>query len=305
LQQNQTALLAENLEASYGSIEGYAAALNYSEEETQELITKTGELGASLADFINPLGTYTTLLDEKAAAEEAAAIKAAESAGAGADAWRDFVTDSGFSFDEYMVRLREQVTAQEDWQLNMLLLAGRVSQGTLDELARMGPEGAPLVADLVNQSDAVLDEFDDITARRAREATDAWGAQMTLAAPVLAAIGRTAGQGVVDELAAKLRAGTTTVAEIAAQYGVNLAGGINPILTALGRRPIGRMAQNPRGGFFEADGGVVDYYANGGFGENHVAQIARAGDWRVWAEPETGGPAFIPLAHHRSNGDQS
>ena len=46
----------------------------------------------------------------------------------------------------------------------------------------------------------------------------------------------------------------------------------------------------------EADGGVLDYYAQGGVRENHVAQIAKAGDWRVWAEDETGGEAYIPLA---------
>ncbi|MFI1161358.1 phage tail tape measure protein [Streptomyces sioyaensis] len=56
-----------------------------------------------------------------------------------------------------------------------------------------------------------------------------------------------------------------------------------------------------------ADGGVTDYYANGGIqrggvrhfaggAENHVAQLAPAGTWRVWAEPETGGEAYIPLA---------
>ena len=49
-----------------------------------------------------------------------------------------------------------------------------------------------------------------------------------------------------------------------------------------------------------ADGGMVDskgvrYFANGGI-ENHVAQIAPAGAMRVWAEPETGGEAYIPLA---------
>ena len=48
------------------------------------------------------------------------------------------------------------------------------------------------------------------------------------------------------------------------------------------------------GGF--AEGGVVDYYANGGTSEDHVAQIAPGGAWRVWAEPETGGEAYIPLA---------
>lgn len=40
---------------------------------------------------------------------------------------------------------------------------------------------------------------------------------------------------------------------------------------------------------FSADGNIVDFYASGGFKESHQAQIARAGDWRVWAEPETGG----------------
>lgn len=39
-------------------------------------------------------------------------------------------------------------------------------------------------------------------------------------------------------------------------------------------------------------------YAAGGI-ENHVAQIARPGAWRVWAEPETGGEAYIPLAYSK------
>ena len=49
-------------------------------------------------------------------------------------------------------------------------------------------------------------------------------------------------------------------------------------------------------GRWEADGGVLDFYANGGMRERHVAQVAPAGSWRVWAEPETGGEAYIPLA---------
>lgn len=57
----------------------------------------------------------------------------------------------------------------------------------------------------------------------------------------------------------------------------------------------------------EADGGVVDYYADGGIrgravrhfadgAENHVAQIAPAGAMRVWAEPETGGEGYVPFS---------
>jgi hypothetical protein len=56
-----------------------------------------------------------------------------------------------------------------------------------------------------------------------------------------------------------------------------------------------------------ADGAVVDYYADGGIqrggirhfaagAENHVAQIAPAGSWRVWGEPETGGEGYVPFA---------
>jgi len=299
-QATETAALADNLDAAYGSLSGYAAYLGMDEEATKALREETDAFGQSLAEFITPLGTYQAMLDEKAAAEEAAAIKSAEAAGKGADAWRDFVVDSGFSFDEYMRRLEEQVAAQDNWQVNMLRLAGRVSQGTLDELRRMGPEGAPLVADLVNRSDAELDKFDEVTARRSAEATGAMALQLTQAAPVLAQLSGTLGQGVVDELAAKLAAGTITVADIVRFFGLNLAGGINPVLTSLGRPKV--TIQAPGGpnrnttGFFAADGALVDYYANGGVREDHVAQIAPGGAWRVWAEPETEGEAYIPLA---------
>ena len=51
-----------------------------------------------------------------------------------------------------------------------------------------------------------------------------------------------------------------------------------------------------RGPNAQADGSVhVRHFAGGGT-EQHVAQIARAGEWRVWAEDETGGEAYIPLA---------
>ncbi|WP_328333323.1 hypothetical protein [Streptomyces sp. NBC_00455] len=55
--------------------------------------------------------------------------------------------------------------------------------------------------------------------------------------------------------------------------------------------------------------GSITRFANGGIqragnriktfaagAERHVAQIARPGEWRLWAEPETGGEAYVPLA---------
>lgn len=55
-------------------------------------------------------------------------------------------------------------------------------------------------------------------------------------------------------------------------------------------------AANP---FYKADGGMLAFYANGGVRESHRAQIAPAGTMRVWAEPETGGEAYIPLARSK------
>lgn len=53
------------------------------------------------------------------------------------------------------------------------------------------------------------------------------------------------------------------------------------------------------GAAYGANGFVLESYANGGTREHHVAQIARAGTWRVWAEDETGGEAYIPLAESK------
>ena len=59
---------------------------------------------------------------------------------------------------------------------------------------------------------------------------------------------------------------------------------------------VGNYSQNG-GPSAQANGSVLSFYAGGGFHrEQHVAQIAPAGAWRVWAEPETGGEGYIPLA---------
>jgi hypothetical protein len=54
-------------------------------------------------------------------------------------------------------------------------------------------------------------------------------------------------------------------------------------------------------GFGPANGAILTGFAAGGIqgfptSESHVAQIAPAGAMRLWAEPETGGEAYIPLA---------
>lgn len=76
----------------------------------------------------------------------------------------------------------------------------------------------------------------------------------------------------------------------------NWLGGVKDHITGVfNRASSGARSQI---GVAHANGGVVRYYANGGM-EKHIAQIAPAGSWRVWAEPETGGEAYIPLAQSK------
>ncbi|CAM5491467.1 hypothetical protein GCM10010390_65990 [Streptomyces mordarskii] len=105
--------------------------------------------------------------------------------------------------------------------------------------------------------------------------------------------------------------GTPTAQAAAIQGAINRLNGktvsINVVATGLGAARAAISALGGIGALGKADGGIVDYYANGGIqrggvrrfaggAENHVAQIAPGGSWRVWAEEETGGEAYIPLA---------
>lgn len=63
---------------------------------------------------------------------------------------------------------------------------------------------------------------------------------------------------------------------------------------SVNRAQLNHIKAELQSGKYEAHGGVMQFYASGG--ENHVAQMAPAGAMRVWAEPETGGEAYIPLA---------
>lgn len=58
-------------------------------------------------------------------------------------------------------------------------------------------------------------------------------------------------------------------------------------------RDANKIKNSADGNIFMKAGGVVGSAAGP---ERHIAQIAPAGAWRVWAEPETGGEAYIPLA---------
>jgi len=94
----------------------------------------------------------------------------------------------------------------------------------------------------------------------------------------------------------------TTYDSIAAAYAeLNAISGktVSTYINVIVRAPAGNPGGNSMVAMMGADGMLLEPYANGGTRENHIAQIARGGDWRIWAEPETKGEAYIPLAQEK------
>lgn len=98
--------------------------------------------------------------------------------------------------------------------------------------------------------------------------------------------------------------GSLMLAVKSSQASVNIGASIAPSFYATLQSALSQISQKqanvrigatPAAASFSlnADGGIR-FFADGA--ERHVAQIARPGEWRVWAEPETGGEAYIPLA---------
>jgi len=83
-----------------------------------------------------------------------------------------------------------------------------------------------------------------------------------------------------------LRPKTVDVGVVVRGSNVVLSGGRSSVSTGSGTRRVVQTGQ--------ADGGILKAFAGGS--EQHIAQVARPGEWRVWAEPETGGEAYIPLS---------
>src|SRR5690606_20997017 len=113
------------------------------------------------------LGEYNAEV-QKWAQGEADATATAE------DSWEDFVDAHEFEMEEYLSHLRTMAEDQANWQSNMSELVGKVSSDTLEHLAKLGPEGAPLVAALTDATAEELAEFDALFAASGSEAAGAW-----------------------------------------------------------------------------------------------------------------------------------
>ncbi|WP_433520149.1 hypothetical protein ACQP2T_63455 (plasmid) [Nonomuraea sp. CA-143628] len=214
------------------------------------------------------------------------------------ESWAKMRGDSKLTSEQLLAELERQVRDQEAWANNLITLAGRVPPAMLDELAKLGPGSAGLVASAASMSDAELSKFISLYGRSGKSAGDTFAKNLQDAGPALAEIARTHGRSVADRVREAMDNGRVGVAEAARRIGIAINEGIQGDRVVTIRTEVQEFAAKISQ---QADGGILTY-ARGGIaafasgGENHVAQIARPGTIRLWNEPETQGEAYIPLA---------
>lgn len=146
--------------------------------------------------------------------------------------WQDFYDGKSVTVEEYLAELQQQVATQQQWEADLLTLAGRgVGQGALDMLRSEGVELAPMVHELASGSDEQLSRLSELAAQGGDDATSAFADKLVSGAPVLQAAGDQLGKAAVDAIVARLMDGQTTLQQIVDEYGLIVAG-MGPDLTA-------------------------------------------------------------------------
>jgi TP901 family phage tail tape measure protein len=160
---------------------------------------------------------------------------------------------------------------------------------SVEEMQRLLRDAPPPVRDALALMEGHLSQkaanWDESWGWRARHAVGQMGAMREQVPPVVADTAAKMVQALADRY--------PPFRDTVENYQQALVRGVHSLDVAVQRNAL--AVRNP-GSHGLADGGIIEFYARGGVKESHQAQIARAGDWRVWAEPETGGEAYIPLS---------
>lgn len=224
------------------------------------------------------------------------------------------------SYTEFSAQMAKRAGAASEFGNNLNFLA---SMG-LDRTQLMAMVENPEFAGVLqNMADSIRMAPDEETKQReiaavAQVTADVYAAEnidtsgfktaMDMAMSASFGIAEVGAQGIVEMLAEQFGKTPDKVREqlqwLQDEYGITIPGLTTPAgeLTTRDERNKS-ILESMLGGQAsrQANGGIVEFFKNGGLNESHNAQIAKAGDWRVWAEPETGGEAYIPLGRNKRN----
>jgi TP901 family phage tail tape measure protein len=194
------------------------------------------------------------------------------------------------SLDEYQAALQKQVDEENAWEANLVTIARRGGFEVASEFAKLGRDHADIVTKMANATDeqfgrmaSTMKTATDRGVLDHQNSLDAGLKQATVIAEL--EVGHT-----VDAIATKLKLGQGEVQQISDEYALDLMNAANAVLAATTGE---KIYFDQTTGEYHMPGGVK-VKAEGGFDPPHTAQVAHTA--RLWAEPETGGEAYIPLA---------
>ena len=221
--EQETALMGPAAEAS-GALADAAGLLA---EETERAAQAHEDWLTALSDgssaFVDGMGAWDAVI----AKNQEVAQSTADSTESMDDSWEDYYDGHTVKLADYIAELEAQVAAQGAWEQNMLLLTGRASDGLLGYLAELGPEGADLVAQLVNGTDAELQVMEQNFGDQAGASADAWSQEMATRSAVWKELTAKSGAAAVKSAQSELAAGKTTLQSIINSYGLTIKIGVD------------------------------------------------------------------------------
>lgn len=256
-----TAAAGQAAQAAAPGLEFAGSAAGMSKDEV-DAANKAWEtwiknLSSVATQFMDPLTTYEDLLSQKQQAEQASAQSTAASTKSGKDSWKDYAQNVTVSLGEYAKSLETQLKNEQDWQTNLVIIAKRGGVEVAQQFADMGVKGADLTAQMATATDQNFSRMATDMANEAAAGGTQAAQNLDTAMRVMAQIGAEGASATASGIASELNLGADQVAAIAKQYGVNLAAGINPVLSGLGKPMIGiHIGGGP---------GVIGRNADGGY----------------------------------------
>lgn len=168
------------------STETLTAATQEQTDAQAEALEKWREMAAGADEsFVNIGDAYQGVIDKTRDWAEQTAEKSKDTE----DTWQDYYDGVSVSSADYIAQLQEQVTAQENWEKNLLEISARVAAGMsgdmrtaaeemIDELIALGPEGAAQVQLLHDMSEPEFEQVVTLWSNKGTEAVTAFTDQV-------------------------------------------------------------------------------------------------------------------------------
>lgn len=300
--------LGAALNATSGNVEGLST-------EVAELTENQKMLQGSMAAIADPKNGFDKSLTRKrdlvqaAGDEELNSAKKALEAGWITQSTYDKTADKvqatteavKLSLADYAGSLRDQNIAAMQWANDLRVVAERAGADVSMELAAMGTEGVELTHLMATGTDAEVQAMKDQIVLNMKLTGDDSARELEAGLLIAAEKGKLGAAATREAIATELGFLVDDVDRISKNYGIKLAGGVNPVLDALGRPMVSTagalqpgVGPNMTGttGVYPAADGMLNSLPNS-------AKIHRGRQLIQWAEPETEGEAFIPLANSK------